>query len=634
MANNSLANSKVLKLKVVPDRVDLRDREYQPSVNIVPKPKLEPEPSSIPVLNQRETNACTGFALASVVYHLQHSAGRDPKLWEVSPFMLYSMARRYDEFPGDPEADTGSSIRGALKGWYKHGVCANRLWKDSEEMPSGPVTDPKDDWWMDAMQRPLGAYYRIDTRSVTDMQIALNGVGILYASAACHKGWFDGFSADINAQKEWWTIPRQKAELSDGGHAFAIVGYNIEGFIIHNSWDEKWGTAGRALLTYDDWLDNAMDCWVAQLGVVTEQHLELAKSQSFQMSGANKVLLSADRVLRTRQIMPFIIDMGNNGELSNTGDFRTQDSDIEALINWHLPEACKSWGLDQDMPVDIAIFAHGGLVSEGSARPTAERWIPALYEQKIFPIFLMWETGPISALINIAEEIFKGQPRLTGSWFDEAGRWWNERLEKLLSFPGTKVWDEMKENANAVSGTKTSGGIKLLNVYKKSEFLSSRKDVRLHLIGHSAGAILHSYIVDRWVKMGQVFKSVNFMAPAARIDLFEKLVLPSIQNGTVERYNQFHLSDEMEQKDPTCKPLAGYSRSLLYFVSQSLEKGEITPLLGLQKYFDKQIASQKISNIHYWSAPSKESNSVTHGGFNQDETTIDNVITLIRKGTL
>ena len=124
------------------------------------------------------------------------------------------------------------------------------------------------------------------------------------------------------------------------------------------------------------------------------------------------------------------------------------------------------------------------------------------------------------------------------------------------------------------------------------------------------------------------------MAPAARIDLFEKLVLPSIQNGTVERYNQFHLSDEMEQKDPTCKPLAGYSRSLLYFVSQSLEKGEITPLLGLQKYFDKQIASQKISNIHYLSAPSKESNSVTHGGFNQDETTIDNVITLIRKGTL
>jgi hypothetical protein len=42
--------------------------------------------------------------------------------------MLYSMARRYDEFPGDADADTGSSLRGAMKGWYKHGVCSDRLW--------------------------------------------------------------------------------------------------------------------------------------------------------------------------------------------------------------------------------------------------------------------------------------------------------------------------------------------------------------------------------------------------------------------------------------------------------------------------------------------------------------------------
>jgi len=42
--------------------------------------------------------------------------------------MLYSMARRYDEFPGDPDIDTGSSLRGAIKGWYKHGACSDRLW--------------------------------------------------------------------------------------------------------------------------------------------------------------------------------------------------------------------------------------------------------------------------------------------------------------------------------------------------------------------------------------------------------------------------------------------------------------------------------------------------------------------------
>ena len=89
---------------VVPDRLDLRDRLYMPPVAVVPDLVLDGR-AHIPVLDQGETNACTGFALASVVYQLQYVAKR--KRVSISPFMLYSMARRYDEFPGDPDADTG-----------------------------------------------------------------------------------------------------------------------------------------------------------------------------------------------------------------------------------------------------------------------------------------------------------------------------------------------------------------------------------------------------------------------------------------------------------------------------------------------------------------------------------------------
>ena len=144
---------------VVPDRLDLRDRVYMPPVAVVPGLTLAPK--TIPVLNQKQTNACTGFALASVVYHLQHTAKRTHLDYSVAPFMLYSMARRYDEFPGDPDVDTGSSLRGAMKGWYKHGVCSDKLWT-SEQMPTGPVKKSADDWWLDAVQRPLGAYYRVE----------------------------------------------------------------------------------------------------------------------------------------------------------------------------------------------------------------------------------------------------------------------------------------------------------------------------------------------------------------------------------------------------------------------------------------------------------------------------------------
>ena len=297
---------------VVPDRLDLRDRVYMPPVAVVPDLALEPM-AKIPVLDQKQTNACTGFALASVVYLLQHTAKRKQKDCCVSPFMLYSMARRYDEFPGDPDVDTGSSLRGAMKGWYKHGACSDRLWT-SEAMPTGQVTKSADDWWLDAVQRPLGAYYRVDTRSITDMHVALNEIGILYASAVCHSGWDEGFSNTSRTKGGYWMIPRRKAGPSDGGHAFAIVGYNQDGFIIHNSWGMGWGTKGRAVLPYEDWLDNAMDSWVAQLGVVTELHLEIAQSMTLRLD-AGTVQLAGESSLRNREISPIIIYMETKGRL-------------------------------------------------------------------------------------------------------------------------------------------------------------------------------------------------------------------------------------------------------------------------------------------------------------------------------
>jgi hypothetical protein len=612
---------------VVPDRLDLRDRVYMPPVAVVPGLTLVPK-TDIPILDQEQTNACTGFALASVVYLLQHTAKRKQRDCCVSPFMLYSMARRYDEFPGDPDVDSGSSLRGAMKGWYKHGVCSDRLWT-SKQMPTGPVKKSADDWWLDAVQRPLGAYYRVDTRSVTDMHVALNEIGILYVSAVCHSGWDEGYSNRSQAKGGYWMIPRRKASLSDGGHAFAIVGYNQDGFIIQNSWGTGWGTKGRALLTYEDWLDNAMDCWVAQLGVLTELHLTIAKSTTLRLEGG-KVQLAGESSLRRREISPFIVNMENNGRLSNSGDFRTQESDIEALVTHHLGEARTIWGLGKNDPVDIAIYAHGGLTSEDTAGDTAAKWIPALYERQIFPIFLMWETDLWSTLQGRLEDILKDQPRPTGRFFDGVKSWWNERLEKLLAQPGTAIWSEMKQNADAISNTAESGGMKLYKACQLSPYFADLSKVRLHLVGHSAGAILHSHVVDRLGRQGWEFESVSFMAPAVRVDLFEKTVVPAIKNGKVKRFNQFHLSDDMEQKDPTCKPILGYSRSLLYLVSQSLEHGRSTPILGLEKDFNDKIGTMNLPNVATWAAPGKESKSTTHGGFDDDQVTMASIIALMK----
>ena len=88
------------------------------------------------------------------------------------------------------------------------------------------------------------------------------------------------------------------------------------------------------------------------------------------------------------------------------------------------------------------------------------------------------------------------------------------------------------------------------------------------------------------------------MAPAVRVDLFEETVIPTIKNGKVRRLNHFHLFDDMGQKDPTCKPILGYSRSLLYLVSQSLEHVRLTQILGLEKYSNDKIGSMNLANVY------------------------------------
>lgn len=611
---------------VVPDRLDLRDRPYIPAVAVVPGAVCEP-PTGMPVLDQGRTNACTGFALASVVYHLQRAAKRQADEWSASPFMLYSMARRYDEFPGDASIDSGSSLRGAMKGWYKHGACTAGLWL-TEPMPTDQADTTADDWWLDAVRRPLGAYYRIDVRSVADMHVALNEVGILYASATCHDGWMQGFDVKWPKAERWWRIPAEKPSPADGGHAFAIVGYNGEGFIVHNSWGKGWGSNGRAVLRYEDWLDHAMDCWVAQLGVVTDLHRDIAQAPSLRWQ-SGRVQLASDSSLRNREISPFVINMENNGRLSNTGDFRTQEADVEALVTHHLAAARTAWGLTAQQPVDIAIYAHGGLTSEGDAAKPAARWIKELYDHKILPIFLMWETDLWSTLKNRLQDVLSRQAQPTRGWFDAASSWWNERLEKLLSVPGTAIWGEMKQNADAITANVDSGGIKLYQASRRSPWFADPAKVRLHLIGHSAGAILHSHLIDRLGAAGWRFDSVHFLAPAVRTDVFRSKVLPAIKTRKVKRFYQFQLSDDMESKDPTCRAILGYGRSLLYLVSQSFEKGQTTPILGMEKHF-AAVAAEGLANVHVVSAPGGDSKSTTHGGFDDDAATMASVIARIR----
>ena len=188
-----------------PDRPDMRDRLYAPPLKVLPPshPPQEWIERYLPayekaglILDQGEEGACTGFGLAALINYLEFrhafeaSGGNGkPKAQPiVSPRMLYHLARVYDEWPG--EDYEGSSCRGAMKGWFHHGVCADSLWPYRK---NGKVVfvPPKEGWTKDAAGRPLGAYYRITYDAIADMQAAIVEVGAVYASGDVHTGWDD-----------------------------------------------------------------------------------------------------------------------------------------------------------------------------------------------------------------------------------------------------------------------------------------------------------------------------------------------------------------------------------------------------------------------------------------------------------
>ena len=165
----------------MPDSIDIRDWVYQPG--LLPVPPVLVNCGRVPeILDQGQEGACTGFALAAVANFLLHNQGQERR---VSPRMFYEMARRYDEWPG--EWYEGSSARGAMKGWLRHGVAQRSVWGDTQtgtaHMTPAVVRD--------AMRCPGGAYYRVNHRQVRDMHAALAEVGILYVTLMVHDGWFE-----------------------------------------------------------------------------------------------------------------------------------------------------------------------------------------------------------------------------------------------------------------------------------------------------------------------------------------------------------------------------------------------------------------------------------------------------------
>ncbi len=626
-------------LDALPDTVDFRDKLFDPTLVEVPVElpltrylRHKPE-----ILDQGQEGACTGFGLAAVANYLLSTRRRARDRTLVSARMFYEMAKRYDEWPG--EDYDGSSARGAMKGWHKHGVCTEEDWPYAEQTDDREATPER---LTAARQRPLGAYYRVNHKDLVAMHCAITEAGILYATGLVHEGW--------SRLRRDGSIPWEGAEEIQGGHAFAIVAYDREGLWIQNSWGPDWGRGGFARIGYADWLENSMDVWVARLGVPVELSSALATA-----SGVSRSSLMSQAV-SFADLRPHIISLENDGRLRETGDFGNTVADVRRILLESFPGITANWKKKR-----LLLYAHGGLVSGKAAVQRMAEYREQMLREEIFPLGFVWHSDFWSTLGNILSEALRS--RRSEGPLDPMKEFLLDRVDDMLepvarAAGGKAQWDEMKENALRASET-AQGGARL--TVEALRTLLAREEVEIHLAGHSAGAVFHGPLVQLLTASGQItsgplrgvrglglrIASLTLWAPACTMDLFDAYYLPALRGAgkKIDRFALYTLSDRAE-RDDHCKNI--YNKSLLYLAAHAFEerpripliRPEGTPLLGMEKFVKRnadlgQLLAMK--HVEWIKAPrpsegpvESRSGAAHHGDFDDDEDTVRGLIARVR----
>ena len=231
----------------IPDLPDHRDFLYA-----APAPTLRALPTSVDlrgplfqtVYDQRETNSCTGNAIAGAISFDRRKQKLLPDFVPSRLFIYYNER----DMAGTVDQDPGASIRDGIKSVASLGVC-----------PSGPppsnwpfdldklTVKPPPECYQAALQHKVRSYYRLP-QTLNQMKGCLaSGYPFVFGFAV-----YDSFESDEVTETGHAPMPGPTEKML-GGHAVLAVGYDDSNqwFIVRNSYGEKWGMEGHFTLSYN-----------------------------------------------------------------------------------------------------------------------------------------------------------------------------------------------------------------------------------------------------------------------------------------------------------------------------------------------------------------------------------------------
>lgn len=333
---------------------------------------------------------------------------------------------------------------------------------------------------------------------------------------------------------------------------------------------------------------------------------------------------------------PHLINL-NMGHLSGEGRFKTSKQDVDAIFEEHLPQALQTARMRRQK-LRVIFWAHGGLVKESLGLKIAHQHIGWWRENGVYPIYFVWETGALETIGQLLRNAQQGTTRaLRRDVFDHTTDPLIQEAARALQ--GGRLWNGMKMSALTASSPGVNGaddGGALYAAKKLAQFTQAHGEVvELHAVGHSAGSIFHCHFVPAALDAGvPEFESVQFLAPAVRVDTFHERLFDRIGNA-VRQFAIFTMSKSFE-RDDHCAQI--YRKSLLYLVHHALEAERGAPILGLEESIRADEGLKRLLGLGHpsetgeviWSRTAGEigrsaSLSTTHGGFDDDAATMGSV---------
>lgn len=456
---------------IVPDEPDRRDLFWEPADDSGEAPeRVDPDDYQrlVGVTWHQRGEECTGFALAAIAnYHIRHHHD-DPALPSVSRRMLYESAQLHD----DEEFEEGSTLRGALSGWRRTGVALDDLWPydpdDEHGDKHGALTLAR---LLDARHRPLTSYRRIMHADVDRMRRALAEGHALFAAAHIHVGWYRLFLPDAPSR-----IERRPDDEDKGGHAFVIVGYDHDGFWVHNSWGPEWGTEGFALLPYDEWVTDGHDTWVVDLdpGTLGDLDGELERPAP-----------SANQVAAYRDLWAHLVVLRDDGKLATNGLYEMDEGSF-GTMTFLFGERTADWDRRR-----IAVVTDDGRLPTPETIDTYREQRDRYMAAEIYPIFVVWETSWGGELVDELDRWARYQAAR-----NDAGEPPYERTEPFVreavrASVARPIWQQLAERSTRAAGD--GGGARTLAAALTRK--RSQMDFDLHVVATGAGDLLQSALL-------------------------------------------------------------------------------------------------------------------------------------------